>query len=126
GPVLVMNALHQPPRRREIPCQLAEGLVLVVDSRKRRIGRRLTVVVAQVLIATKKPQAIPNRRTAAVSGEVAIPVALVSALSLRKRANDRLTRQAGRLPVVRRIGCEPLAALARDHIDDGTLDVAEL
>src|SRR4029453_329297 len=42
------------------------------------------------------------------------------------RKHRWLTRQRGRLPVVRRVVQEAVAALARNHVDDGTLHVAEL
>src|SRR5207247_571357 len=113
----------------QLPGELREHLVLLVGLRMLRVRAWLTGVVPEVLVAREEPQAIADNRTAEVGGEVPIPCALISTF---QRAgtwigeSDRLARQAGRLSVVGRVVEKPVAALSRDHVDDGALHVAEL
>ena len=79
-PDLVVKALHQLQARRQTPRELREDLDMLVGPRVRRVGARLTVLVAQVLVAGEEPQAIANRRTADVRREVVVPCAFVAAL----------------------------------------------
>ena len=128
-PELLMKALHHLQRRRQPPRQLGEDLVLFVLSRERRVRARLAVVVAEVLVRAVEPEPIAENRTAEAGREVTVSFALVAARGLRPvrdREDDRLRRQPGRLPVVRRLRLEPLAALLRDDVDHGALDVPEL
>ena len=81
-PELVVEALKQLQAGRESPRELREDLVLLVGPRKCRVGSRLTVVVAQVLVSGKEPQPIANHRAAEVRRDVAVPDALVAALRL--------------------------------------------
>ena len=71
-PELLVEALYQLPGRSDLPGQLPEDLVLLVGPGERRVRARLAVVVAQVLIAAKEPEALADRRTAQVGREVAI------------------------------------------------------
>ena len=128
-PELVVNALNQLPARSQSPRELREDLVLLVGPRELRVGARLTVVVAQILVSREEPQPIANDRTTEVRREVAVPGALVSACPLAGTRNEeahRLAGQARRLPVVRRVIQKPVAALPGDDVDDGALHVAEL
>src|SRR6267378_2062241 len=69
-PELVVEALHQLHARRESPGELRENLVLLVGPRERRVRARLTVIVAQVLGSSEKPQPVANNRTAEIRREV--------------------------------------------------------
>ena len=62
GPELAVNALDQLPARRQARGELREDLVLFVLPRKVRIGARLTVGIALVLVSGEEPQPIANRR----------------------------------------------------------------
>src|SRR6476619_588555 len=62
GPGFIVKALHQLPARSQAPGELREKLVLRVFPRKIRIGRRLTVGVAQVLVSGKEPQSSADSR----------------------------------------------------------------
>ena len=98
-PELVVKALNQLPARRQLPRELREDLVLLVGPRECRIGARLTVVVAQILVSREEPQPIANDRTAEVRREVTVSGALVAACRLAGagiRQRDRLAGQAGR------------------------------
>ena len=79
-PELVVEALKQLPARSQFPRELREDLVLLVGPRERRVGARLTVVVAQMLVSREEPQPIANSRAAEVRREVTVPGALVAAL----------------------------------------------
>src|SRR4030095_1342479 len=99
-----MEALHQLPARREPPRKFPEGLVLLEPLWIVRISARLTVLVMQVLVTGKEPQAIANHRTAKRRRGVVIPAALVPAVqdtSEIDRKSLGLTGQAAGLPVVR-------------------------
>ena len=123
-----MEALIELPRGGEPPGQLREQLVLLVGSWPRRIGSRLAVVIAQVLVATEKPEPVADGGPTQVGCEVAIPRALVAALAAAAVVPDgnRLTREALRLRVVRSVEQESLAALPGDDVDHRPLYVAEL
>src|SRR6266850_1626294 len=113
-PVLIVDVLDELPTRAQLPREFGEELVLFVRSRKVRIGSRLTVVVAQILVTHEEPQPIPNCRTTEIRRQVAIPGALISACQLigaRNSESHRLTGQAGRLRVVGGVIQEPLASL---------------
>ena len=88
-PELVVKALHQLQAWSQPPRELREDLVLLVGPRECRVGARLTVVVAQVLVSRKEPQPIANDRTAEVRREVAVPDALVPALSAGRGRDTR-------------------------------------
>src|SRR3954469_18381757 len=94
-PVLVVNALHELPSRRQPPRELREDLVLLVGSRKIRVGARLTVVVAQILVSGEEPQRVPHDRSTEVGREVAVAVALVAARLLAGARNEKEDRLAG-------------------------------
>src|SRR5262249_40422656 len=82
-----------------------------------------------MLVTGKEPQSIAHNRPAQIRRHIAIPNPLIAALRVAGggiRKHRWLTRQRGRLPVVRRVVQEAVAALARNHVDDGTLHVAEL
>src|SRR4051812_46687911 len=104
--MLVVNALHQLPRRAESPGELGEHLVLFVCPWKGGIGTGLAVVVAQVLIAGKEPQPISHDWSTEIRRAVAVPFAFVPADRPARRLNRKAHRLAGHgrgLPVVRRI-----------------------
>ena len=90
-PELVVHALNQLPARSQLPRELREDLVLLVGPRELRIGARLTVVVAQILVSREEPQPIANRRTAEVRREVTVPGALVAACRLAGAGNGSRT-----------------------------------
>src|SRR5262245_13150523 len=77
-PVLIMQAPDQLQVRPDLPSELAETLILFVDSRKPGIGAGLAVVVAQVLIPGKEPKPIANHRPAEICREVTVLDALIS------------------------------------------------
>src|SRR6188768_328998 len=72
GPEFIVKALHQLPARSQAPCELCEKLVLLVFPRKIRIGARLTVGVAKVLVSGKKPQSFADYRATKGGREVTI------------------------------------------------------
>ena len=128
-PELLMKALHHLQCRRQPPRQLGEHLVLFVLSRERRVRARLAVVVPEILVRAVEPEAVADNRTAQAGREIPVSFTLVAARGLRSvgdRSDDRLRRQSGWLPVVRRLRLEPLAALLGDDVDHGPLDVPEL
>ena len=127
-PELVVDALHQLHARGEPPRELRENLVLLVGPRERRVRAGLTVIVAQVLIPSEKPEPVANHGTAEIRREVTVTGALVPArrLATRDREPDGLAGQAGRLPEVRRVVLKAIAPLFRQHVENGALDVAEL
>src|SRR6266511_5347763 len=79
-PELVVKTLHQLHTGFELPRELREDLVLLVSPRKLGDRARLTVVVAQVLIAREEPDSIATDGPAEVTREITVPVALVPAL----------------------------------------------
>src|SRR5437868_3889107 len=127
-PDLFVKALHQLPARREPPRELREALMLFVGPRLGRIGARLTVVVAQILIPAEEPQAIAHDRPPEVRRDVAIPGTLVAAHPPARIVGQvyRLAGETGRLRVGRRVIEKTVAALPRDDVDDRSLNVAEL
>ena len=127
-PELVVKARKQAKARRDLPRQLAEQLVLLVLPWECRVGARLTVVVAKVLISGEEPHPVAHDRPTEIGREVMISGALVSALRLAAALHgkhDRLAGQAGALPVVRRVVLKGVAPLLRDNVEHGALDVAE-
>src|SRR5262249_6017576 len=105
-----------------------EHFVLFVRSREIRIGSRLAVVIAQVLISRKEPDSIAMQGTAKIRREVPVPVAFISgnATGVSERKHNGLGGQSIRLPIVRRVVGETIAALFRDDVEDGSLDAAVL
>ena len=93
-PELVVKALKQLQAWSQSPRELREDLVLLVGPRECRVGARLAVVVAQILVSRKEPQPIAHDRTAEVRREVAVPGALVPACRLAG-AGIREQRPAG-------------------------------
>src|ERR671924_824501 len=83
-PELVVDALHQSPAGSELPGKLREDLVLLVGPGESRIRPWLTIVVAQVLVTGKEPQAIAKDRTAHVCREITVPGAFVAAFQLTR------------------------------------------
>jgi len=127
-PPLVVKAVIQLPARRRFPRELREHLVLLVGPRTLRVRARLTVVVAKVLISDEEPRPIANNRTTKIRRQVTIAAALVSAsrgATPAERTKNRLAGQGCRLRIVRRVIEQPRAALPRDNVDHGTLNVAE-
>src|SRR5688572_20737302 len=123
-----MEALSQPPRRTEPPCQLRKDLILLVGPRERRVGAGLSVVIAQVLVSREEPQPIPNDWPADIRGQIAIPGALVAALDAWPRwhrSHNRLAGERSTLPVVRQIRQIPITSLPGHDVDDCALNVAE-
>ena len=57
-PELLVEALLEPPARRQVPRQLREDLVLLILPGQVGIGSWLAVVIAQVLVAAEEPQAV--------------------------------------------------------------------
>src|SRR6476660_9623876 len=98
---LVVKAVHELPAGSELPRQLPEHFVRLTFAWLRRQRPRLAVVVAKILIATEKPHAITSERTADAGGEISVSRARVSGLLIGtgNRKSNRLTGQAGRLPV---------------------------
>src|SRR5262245_10786992 len=92
-PELIIKTVKQLHARRELPRELPGDFVLLVGSWKLRIGARLAVVIAQVLISSKKPNSIVTHGTAEIRREVTVLDALVSAecLSAREREQNWLT-----------------------------------
>ena len=82
GPELIVNALHQLPARRKAPGELREGLSCSYLPRKVRIGARLAVGVAKLLIPGEEPQPIASDRAAEAGREVAVRVSFIAALQL--------------------------------------------
>src|SRR3954463_4910944 len=124
-----MNALNQVPGRSQPPRELRKNLVLLVGPREIRVGTWLTVVVTEILVSREEPQSIPNDWSADVRGGIPVTGALVPAHPVACARNDqphRLAAQSRRLPVVRRVIQQTIAALPGDDVDDGTLDIAEL
>src|SRR5687768_10147050 len=80
-PEFFMKAVHHLPGWRRLPRQFAEDLVLLIRSREHRIGARLAVVVAQVLIAGKEPHSIANRGAAEARREIAVAGAPIAGLA---------------------------------------------
>src|SRR5262245_575945 len=95
-PELIIKSLKQLQARRELPRELRKNLVLLVGSWELRVGTRLAVVIAQVLISRKEPNSIVTHGTAEICSEVPILDSLVSAerLGTRDRQQDRLAGQA--------------------------------
>src|SRR5262245_15001448 len=95
-PQLIIKSLKQLQARRELPRELPKDFVLLVGSWELRVGTRLAVVIAQVLISRKEPNSIVTHGTAQIRREVPIFDALVSAerLGARDRQQDRLAGQA--------------------------------
>src|SRR5687768_797905 len=105
-PKLVVKAVIELPARCWLPGELREDLVLLVGSREPCVRARLTVIVPQVLISDEEPGSIANNRTANIRRQVAIPVALVSALRCTRpaeRTTNRLAGEARCLKIVRRV-----------------------
>src|SRR5215218_4764547 len=127
-PEFVVKTLHQLQAWFQMPRELREDLVLFVSSWELRVGARLTVVVAQVLIAAKEPESIATHGTTEVRREVAVPGPFVPALRLagRNREHNRLPGQPRRLPVVRRVVEKMIASLSGDDVENGTLNIAVL
>ena len=128
-PELLVVGLHESHGRLQAPRQFARDLVLLVRPGERRIGARLAVVVTLVLVTREEPQMIAHDRAAEAGGEVAVPLPLVPArpsAGVGDGPHDRLTRPRGRLPVVRRVELEEIAALFGDDVEDGALHVAVL
>src|SRR6266516_604077 len=127
-PELVVKALHQVHAGLELPRELREDLVLLVSPGELGDGSRLTVVVAQVLIAREEPDAIATDGPAEVAREVPVPGARVPALRLAAGDSDadRLRGQAGRLPIVRRVVQETVAPLSGHDVENAALDIAVL
>lgn len=128
-PDLIVEALNQLPPRSQSPGEFCENLVLLVGSWEVRIGARLTVLVAQMLIPGEKPQALANNGPAKVRRHVPVRRAFVCALQLRGaeiRQSHRLAGQAGRLSIVGGVEQKPIASLLRDDVDHRALHVAEL
>jgi hypothetical protein len=126
-PELVMKTLKELETGCQLPRELPEDLVLLVFSRQRRIGPRLTVVVTKVLVSGKKPEPIAGDRAAKVACGVAIPITFVPRLrAAGDGQQDRLARERRRLRVIRRVVLEAIAPLSRDDIEDGALDVSIL
>ena len=108
-PELFMKALHHLERRRQPPRQLAEDLVLLVCSRERRVGARLAVVVAEVLVGAVEPESIAENRAAQPGRKITVSNAFVAARGLRPvrhREDNRLRRQPRRLRRSTRTGTE--------------------
>src|SRR5262245_34275230 len=105
NPGLVIETLKQLKVWLELPGDLPEDFVLFIRPREFGIGARLTVVIAQILISRKKPDPVAMHRSAEIRREVTVPDAFISSESLAARQwkQDRLTGQARRLPVVRRV-----------------------
>ena len=126
-PDLFVEALLQLQAGRQPPIQLREDLVLLVGSWKGRIGARLAVVVAQMLVSREEPQPIAHRGTTDVRGQVLVFDAFVAARQAAGAWNDELfwlAREPGRLAVVRRVGEKPVAPLPCHDVDHGALHVA--
>ena len=79
-PELLVKALHQLPGRRQPPRELREDLVLFVDPREFRIGARLAVVIALILVFRKEPQPIADNRAAKDQREIAVSGSRIPAL----------------------------------------------
>ena len=129
GPEFIVKALHQLPARSQAPGELREELVLLVFPRKIRIGARLTVGVAKVLVSGEEPQSIADDRATEAGREVTIRRALVAAVQLPRTIvlePHRLAGQRVGLPVVGRIVLKAVPARFGDDVDDGALDVAVL
>ena len=108
---------------------LPDTLFCSVRPGERRIGARLAVVVTLVLVTPEEPQTIAHDRAAEAGREIAVPLPLVPArpsAGVGDGPHDRLTRPRGRLPVVRRVELEEIAALFGDDVEDGALHVAVL
>ena len=115
-PELVVQALHQLPSRGQLPGDLREDLVLLVDSWIAGIAAGLTVVVAQVLVSGEEPQPIPDDRSAQRRRDVLVPLALIAALRLVAAVTGALDRLAGQRIDLRAVhgvapdsGCLPAA-----------------
>src|SRR5262245_21584828 len=95
-PELIIESLKQLHARRELPRELSKYFVLLVGSWELRVGTRLAVVIAQVLISRKEPDSIVTHGTAEICREIPIFDALVPAerLGARDRQQDRLAGQA--------------------------------
>ena len=127
-PELVVIARKQTQARRDLPRQLAEQLVLLILPWECRVGARLTVGIAKVLIPGEEPRPVAHDRPTEIGREVTVSGALVAALRLGSALNgkhDRLAGQAGALPVVRRVVLKGVAPLPGDNVEHGALDVAE-
>src|SRR3954466_10256713 len=125
---LAVEALHETPSWRELPCDFSEDLVRGHAPRKARHRPRLAVCVAEVLVSTEEPHPIANGWSANRGGRVVIGRALVAALrsGARNPHSNRLAGQPRRLSEERSVQLQPIAALLQDDIDHGALDVAEL
>src|SRR5687768_3751764 len=124
-----MEALCQPPCRTEPPRQLRKDLVLLVGSGERRVGARLCVVIAKVLVSREEAQSIGNDRPADIRRQIAIPGALVAALHTWPRwygSHNRLAGERSTLRVVRQVRQKSITPLPGDDVDDCALNVAEL
>src|SRR5262245_5097199 len=95
-PIFIIKSLKQLHARRELPRELPKDFVLLVGSGELRVGTRLAVVIAQVLISRKEPNSIVTHGAAEICREIPIFDALVSAerLGARDRQQDRLAGQA--------------------------------
>src|SRR5215831_7476114 len=78
NPGLVIDTLKQLQVWLELPGELPENFVLFIRSREFRIGPRLTVVIAQILISGKKPNPVAMHWPAEIRREVTIPDAFIS------------------------------------------------
>src|SRR5262249_60228001 len=91
-PDFIIESLKQLQARRELPRELPKDFVLLVGSWELRVGTRLAVVIAQVLISRKEPNSIVPHGTAQIRREIPIFDAFVSAerLGARDRQQDGL------------------------------------
>jgi hypothetical protein len=125
----MVNALPQLPARSQAPGELREKLVLLVFPREIRIGGRLTVGVAKVLVSGKEPQSFADDRATEAGREITILRALVAAVQMPRTIvlePHRLAGQRVGLPVVGRIVLKAVPARLGDDVDDGALDIAVL